>query len=110
IKGAERGRNPSELALHLIVDNYGTHKHSRVKAWLRRHPRVHLNFIPTSSSWLNLVERWFRDLTDKRIPAGSFHHVRELIAAITQYLAHHNQSPRVFVWTVSVGTHYTTLH
>lgn len=94
---------PSELALHLIVDNYGTHKHPRVKAWLRRHPRVHLHFIPTSSSWLNLVERWFRDLTDKRIRRGSFHHVRELIAAITQYLDHHNQSPRVFVWTASVG-------
>ncbi len=94
---------PSELALHLIVDNYGTHKHPRVKAWLRRHPRVHLHFIPTSSSWLNLVERWFRDLTDKRIRRGSFQHVRELIAAITQYLDHHNQSPRVFVWTASVG-------
>ncbi len=89
--------------MHLIVDNYGTHKHPRVKAWLRRHPRVHLHFIPTSSSWLNLVERWFRDLTDKRIRRGSFQHVRELIAAITQYLDHHNQSPRVFVWTASVG-------
>jgi len=93
---------PSELDLHLIVDNYGTHKHPRVKSWLRRHPRFHLHFIPTSSSWLNLVERWFRDLTTKRIRRGSFRNVRELIAAIKQYLDNHNQNPRVFVWTASV--------
>jgi transposase len=93
---------PPELALHLIVDNYGTHKHPKVKAWLRRHLRFHLHFIPTSSSWLNMVERWFRDLTDKRIRRGSFRNVRELIAAITEYLDTHNQNPRVFVWTASV--------
>ncbi|MBI4160813.1 MAG: IS630 family transposase [Acidobacteria bacterium] len=93
---------PSGLNLHLIVDNYGTHKHPRVKSWLRRHPRFHLHFIPTSSSWLNLVERWFRDLTDKRIRRGSFRSVRELIAAIQDYLNCHNQNPRVFVWTASV--------
>lgn len=91
-----------ELDLHLVVDNYGTHKHPRVTFWLRRHPRFHLHFIPTSSSWLNLVERWFRDLTTKRIRRGSFRNVRELIAAITQYLDNHNQNPRVFVWTASV--------
>ena len=91
-----------ELDLHLVVDNYGTHKHPRVKSWLRRHPRFHLHFIPTSSSWLNLVERWFRDLTTKRIRRGSFRNVRELIVAITQYLDNHNQNPRVFVWTASV--------
>lgn len=91
-----------ELDLHLIVDNYGTHKHPRVTSWLRRHPRFHLHFIPTSSSWLNLVERWFRELTDKRIRRGSFRSVPELIAAITQYLDNHNQNPRVFVWTASV--------
>ena len=91
-----------ELDLHLIVDNYGTHKHPRVKSWLRRHPRVHLHFIPTSSSWLNLVERWFRELSDKRIRRGSFKNVRELIAAIKDYLDSHNQNPRVFVWTASV--------
>ena len=95
-------KTPPGLDLHLIVDNYGTHKHPRVKSWLRRHPRFHLHFIPTSSSWLNLVERWFRDLTDKRLRRGSFRHVRELIAAITQYLDNHNQTPRVFVWTASV--------
>ena len=90
-----------ELDLHLIVDNYGTHKHSRVKSWLQRHPRFHLHFIPTSSSWLNLVERWFRDLTDKRIRRGSFRSVRDLIAAIQEYLDNHNQNPRVFLWTAS---------
>jgi transposase len=93
---------PPHLDLHLIVDNYGTHKHPRVKSWLRRQPRFHLHFIPTSSSWLNLVERWFRDLTDKRIRRGSFASVPELVAAIKQYIDSHNQNPRVFAWTASV--------
>jgi transposase len=92
---------PPELDLHLIVDNYGTHKHARVKSWLRRHPRFHLHFTPTSSSWLNLVERWFRNLTDKRIRRGSFESVPELIAAIEDYLTQSNQNPHVFVWTAS---------
>ena len=92
---------PPALDLHLIVDNYGTHKHARVTSWLRRHPRVHLHFTPTSSSWLNLVERWFRDLTDKRIRRGSFDSVPELIATIYDYLAQSNQNPHVFVWTAS---------
>ena len=92
----------SDLDLHLIVDNYGTHKHPRVKSWLRRHSRFHLHFIPTSSSWLNLVERWFRELTEKRIRRGSFGNVRTLIAAIREYLDRHNQNPQVFVWTASV--------
>ena len=93
---------PQELDLHLIVDNYATHKHPRVTSWLRRHPRVHLHFTPTSSSWLNLVERWFRDLTDKRIRRGSFESVPDLIAAIEDYLSQSNQQPHVFVWTASV--------
>lgn len=87
------------LDLHLIVDNYGTHKHPRVKSWLRRHPRFHLHFIPTSSSWLNMVERWFREITDKRIRRGTFKSVPDLIAAIKDYLENHNQNPRVFVWS-----------
>jgi transposase len=90
---------PEGLDLHLIVDNYGTHKHPRVKSWLKRHPRFHLHFIPTSSSWLNMVERWFREITDKRIRRGVFRSVRDLIAAITEYLENHNQNPRVFSWT-----------
>jgi transposase len=93
---------PCEMDLHLVVDNYGTHKHPRVRSWLRRHPRFHLHFIPTSSSWLNLVERWFREITDKRIRRGSFRNISELIAAIKQYVENHNQNPRVFVWTASV--------
>ena len=73
---------PSHLDLHLIVDNYATHKHPRVKSWMRRHPRFHIHFIPTSSSWLNLVERWFREITDKRIRRGSFHSVRKRFSKI----------------------------
>jgi transposase len=93
---------PSDLDLHLIVDNYGTHKHPHVKSWIRRHPRVHLHFIPTSSSWLNMVERWFREITDKRIRRGIFRSVPELMVAIEAYLKNHNQNPKVFVWTASV--------
>jgi transposase len=93
---------PPALELHLIVDNYGTHKHPRVQTWLQRHPRFHLHFIPTSSSWLNLVERWFRDLTTQRLRRGSFDSVAELIAAIHAYLDNHNQNPRVFVWSAPV--------
>jgi transposase len=95
-------QTPLGLDLHLIVDNYGTHKHPRVQAWLRRHPRFHLHFIPTSSSWLNLVERWFREITDKRLRRGSFESVPALIKAIMDYLDNHNQNPTVFVWSASV--------
>jgi transposase len=93
---------PARLELHLIVDNYGTHKHPRVKSWLKRHPRFHLHFIPTSSSWLNLVERWLRELTVKRIRRGTFHNVPALVAAIRDYIDNHNQNPQVFVWTAPV--------
>ena len=93
---------PAGLKLNLIVDNYGTHKHPRVKSWIRRHPRFQLHFIPTSSSWVNMVERWFREITDKRIRRGVFQSVPELIAAIEDYMNNHNQNPRVFVWTASV--------
>lgn len=93
---------PAEAPLHLIVDNYGTHTQVRVKAWLARHPRFHLHFTPTSSSWLNLVERWFRELTEKRVRRGSFESVPELIAAIEEYLAASNDDPKPFVWQASV--------
>ena len=93
---------PADLDLHIIADNYATHKHPRVQAWLNRHPRFHLHFIPTSSSWVNMVERWFRDITDKRIRRGVFKNVPELIAAIQAYLDNHNQKPRIFKWTASV--------
>jgi transposase len=95
-------KTPPDLDLHLIVDNYGTHKHKRVKSWLKRHPRFHLHFIPTSSSWLNMVERWFGEITRKRIRRGSFQNVPELITAITHYIETHNQNPKVFIWSASV--------
>jgi transposase len=95
---------PPELDLHLIVDNYGTHKHPRVKSWLKRHPRFHLHFTPTSSSWLNLIERWFRELSQKCLRRSSFSSVPALIAAIEEYLSNHNQNPHVFLWSASVDT------
>jgi transposase len=93
---------PPELDLHLILDNYQTHKHADVTAWLAKHPRFHLHFTPTSSSWLNLVERWFRDLTEKALRRGVFHSVPDLIAAIGEFLDAHNDDPKPFVWTASV--------
>lgn len=92
---------PRGLDVHLIVDNYGTHKHPNVKKWLVANPRFHLHFIPTSSSWLNMVERWFRELTDKAIRRGVFASVPDLIKAIEAYLAAHNDDPKPFVWTAT---------
>jgi transposase len=94
-------QTPKDLALHLIVDNSGTHKSPPVKRWLKRHPRFHLHFTPTGSSWLNLVERWFREITQKRIRRGSFRSVKELLAAIHEYLDEYNRAPKRFVWTKS---------
>lgn len=94
---------PSDLTLHLILDNYSAHKHDAVSRWLKRHPRFQLHYTPTSSSWLNLVERWFREITDKRIRRGSFHSVAELEQAIDEYLKHNNRQPKPFVWTASVA-------
>ncbi len=94
-------QTPADLDLHLIVDNSSTHKSPPVKRWLTRHPRFHLHFTPTSSSWLNLVERWFREITQKRIRRGSFASVKELLAAIQDYLDEYNQAPKRFVWTKS---------
>lgn len=93
---------PAGLDLHLVIDNYSTHTHKRVKAWLAKHRRFHLHPIPTSSSWLNLVERWFRDLTQKRIRRGSFTSVGELVRAIQEYLESNNRQPKPFVWTAKV--------
>jgi transposase len=92
---------PKTLTVHLILDNYATHTHPEVRSWLARHPRFHLHFTPTSSSWLNLVERWFRELTDKAIRRGVFRSVPDLIAAIEEYLEVHNSDPKPFVWTAS---------
>jgi len=93
---------PIEMKLHLVMDNYGTHKHPIVQSWLRRHPRFVPHFVPTSSSWLNLVERWFGELTGKRIRRGVFMSVDDLIAAIEKYVAVWNTNPKPFVWTATV--------
>lgn len=95
-------KTPLDLSLHLIVDNYGTHKHPKVQKWLKRHPRFLMHFIPTSSSWVNMVERWFAEISRKRIRRGSFKNVKELISTIKQYIESHNQNPKIFVWTASV--------
>jgi transposase len=93
---------PGDVPLHLVVDNYGTHKHARVQSWLKRHPRFVLHFVPTSSSWLNLVERWFRELDEKAIRRGVFPSVDELKAAIEAFLSAWNDDPKPFVWTATV--------
>lgn len=92
---------PQDKTLHLIADNYATHKHPAVQRWLARHPRIHMHFTPTSASWLNMVERFFRDITTERIRRGVFTSVPELEAAIDAYLAHHNANPKPFIWTQS---------
>lgn len=90
---------PKEKSLHLICDNYSTHKHAKVQAWLEKHPRFHVHFTPTSASWLNMVERFFRDLTTDRLRRGVFHSVPDLIASIEGYVASHNENPKPFIWT-----------
>lgn len=89
---------PRALAVHVIADNYATHKHKKVKAWLSKHPRFHMHFTPTSSSWMNLVERFFGELTADCIRDGSFRNVQELADAIWQYLADRNEDPKRYVW------------
>ncbi len=92
-------QTPNELDLHLIVDNYATHKHEKVKRWLKRHPRFHMHFIPTSSSWLNVVEGFFRNLDQKRLKRDAFRSVPQLIDAIMEYIENHNDDPNPIVWT-----------
>jgi transposase len=94
---------PSDKELHLIADNYATHKHPKVQKWLARHPRFHMYFTPTSSSWLNMVERFFRDLTEQRLRRGIFRDVEELILAIGDYIDKHNDKPKPFVWTAKAA-------
>ncbi len=92
---------PKDRTLHLIVDNYATHKHPAVQRWLARHPRFQMHFTPTSASWLNMVERFFRDITTERLRRGVFTSVTELVSAIDEYIAHHNTNPKPFIWTKS---------
>jgi transposase len=96
-------QTPPELQIHLIVDNYATHKHQKVKNWMARHKRFHVHFTPTSASWLNMVERFFRDLTVNRVRRDTFRSVPELVAAIEDYVRQHNESPKPFIWTAQAN-------
>jgi transposase len=96
-------KTPKRLTVHLIVDNYATHKHPEVQRWLAKQPRFVMHFTPTSASWLNMVERFFRDISERRIKRDSFASVAELQRAIAQYIAHHNRNPKPFVWTASAN-------
>ena len=95
---------PGKTVLHLVMDNYGTHNTVEVKSWLKAHPRFVTHFVPTSCSWLNLIERWFAELTNKRIRRGSFLSVPDLVAAIQEFLAAWNENPKPFVWTATVDS------
>ncbi len=95
------GQTDPDLDIHLIVDNYATHKHNKVKKWLRRHPRFHVHFIPTSSSWLNVIERFFRDLDVKRLKRGVFKNVPDVVAAISGYIDAHNEDPNPIIWSAT---------
>lgn len=96
-------QTPPELDVHLIIDNYSTHKHKKVKNWMARHKRFHVHFTPTSASWLNMVERFFRDLTVNRVRRDAFRSVPELVTAIEDYLRQHNQKPKPFIWTAKAS-------
>jgi len=94
---------PQDRELHLICDNYATHKHPKVQRWLERHPRFHMHFTPTSASWLNMVERFFRDLTHNQLRRGVFRDLEELIMTIEAYIDRHNENPKPFIWTARAG-------
>ena len=94
---------PKDREIHLICDNYATHKHEKVKSWFKRNPRFHCHFTPTSASWLNMVERFFRDLSEQRLRRGVFQSVGDLEQAVTDYIAHHNQAPKPFIWTAKAN-------
>jgi transposase len=98
-----RKNTPKDKEIHIICDNYATHKHAKVKAWQKRNPRFHFHFTPTCASWLNMVERFFRDLTVNRLRRGVFRAVPELIKAIEGYIANHNENPKPFIWTASAS-------
>ena len=94
---------PNDKQIHIICDNYATHKHQKVVDWLKRNPRFHVHFTPTSASWLNMVERFFRDLSEQRLRRGVFYSVPELIQAVEDYLARHNEDPKPFIWTATAS-------
>ncbi|MBB4518335.1 MULTISPECIES: IS630 family transposase [Burkholderiaceae] len=94
---------PKHKELHLIADNYATHKHPEVKAWLAKHPRFHMHFTPTSASWLNMVERFFRDLSENQLRRAVFRSVPELVGTIEQYVEKHNRHQKPFIWTAKAS-------
>ena len=96
-------QTPEGVEVHVICDNYATHKHAKVRAWAKRNPRFHFHFTPTGASWLNMVERFFRDLTDKALRRGSFYNVDDLVGAIDEYINAHNADPKPFIWTASAN-------
>jgi len=96
-------QTPGGVEVHVICDNYATHKHAKVKAWAKRNPRFHFHFTPTSASWLNMVERFFRDLSEKALRRGSFYNVDDLVGAIDEYINAHNADPKPFIWTASAN-------
>jgi len=98
-----RKNAPADKEIHIICDNYATHKHEKVMAWQRRNPRFHFHFTPTSASWLNMVERFFRDLTVNSIRRGVFHHVDDLVQTIEDYVAAHNADPKPIIWTATAS-------
>jgi transposase len=100
---------PADQAIHVILDNLSTHTSPPVQRWLRRHPRVHFHFIPTSSCWLNLVERWFGEIARDRIRRGTFNSVPALVAAIDEYLKHYNEAPQRFIWTKNADMIFDTI-
>ena len=101
---------PDDKQVHMIVDNYATHKHPKVQRWLARHPRFHMHFTPTGCSWLNMVERFFRDLTENRLRRGVFRSVEDLIAAIDDYIGQHNEKPKPFIWTNKAADTWLLVH
>ena len=96
-------RVPEDKEIHIICDNYSTHTHQKVKAWFERHPRVHCHYPPTSASWLNMVKRFFRDLSERRLTRGVFESVEALQRAVKEYIAHNNQNPSPFIWTAKAS-------
>ena len=98
-----KSQTPADKDVHLICDNYATHKHPKILAWAKRNPRFHFHFTPTGASWLNMVERFFRDLTDKALRRGSFYNVDDLTGVIQEYINAHNDNPKPFIWTASAN-------
>jgi transposase len=94
---------PADKTIHVVCDNYATHKHAKVAAWLNRNKRFHVHFTPTSASWLNMVERFFRDISERRLRRGVFRSIPELVQAITDYVARHNEAPKPFIWTATAS-------